>query len=85
MYLYEQNKSNETIQRLLINTVPAYMPIDEISIVRLFLCSVTVAQNVLYSTIVMVYFKQKNRTRESKPLKATKMEIESKIKVGIGG
>ena len=38
--LYEENKSNETIPRLLINTVPAYMPIDEISIVRSFLCSV---------------------------------------------
>ena len=38
--LYKQNKSNATIRRLLINTVPAYMPIDEIPIVRLFLCSV---------------------------------------------
>ena len=38
--LYEENKSNEAIRRLLINTVPAYMPIDEIPIVRLFLCSV---------------------------------------------
>ena len=37
--LYEQNKSNETIRRLLINTVSAYMPIDEIPIVRLFLYS----------------------------------------------
>ena len=58
--MYEQNKSNETIRRLLSNTVPAYMPIDEILIVRLFLCSVSVAQNVLYSTIVMVYFKLKS-------------------------
>ena len=38
--LYKQNKSNATIKRLLINTVTAYMPIDEIPIVRLFLCSV---------------------------------------------
>ena len=38
--LYKQNKSNETIRRLLINTEPANMPIDEVSIVRLFLCSV---------------------------------------------
>ena len=38
--LYEENKSDETIQSLLINTVPAYMPIDEIPIVRSFLCSV---------------------------------------------
>ena len=37
--LYDQNKSNETIRRLLINTVPAHMPIDEITIVRSFLCS----------------------------------------------
>ena len=37
--LYEQNKSNETIWRLLINTVPAYMPIDEMPVVRSFLCS----------------------------------------------
>ena len=38
--LYKQNKSNNaTIRRLLINTAPAYMPIDEILIVRLFLCS----------------------------------------------
>ena len=29
-------------------------------IVRSFLCSVLVAQNVLYSTIVMVYFKLKS-------------------------
>ena len=27
--LYKQNKSNATILRLLINTMPAYMPIDE--------------------------------------------------------
>ena len=27
--LYKQNKSNETIMRLLINTVPTCMPIDE--------------------------------------------------------
>ena len=38
--LYEQNKSNETIWRLIINTVTAHMPIDEIPIVRLFLYSV---------------------------------------------
>ena len=38
--LYEENKSNEAIRRLLINTVPAYMPIDEIPIVRSFLGSV---------------------------------------------
>ena len=37
--LYEQNKSNETIQSLLINTVAAYMPIDEMPIVRLFISS----------------------------------------------
>ena len=37
--LCEQNKSNKTIQSLLINTVAAYMPIDEMPIVRLFLCS----------------------------------------------
>ena len=30
--LYEENKSNETIRRLLINTVPAYMSIDEMPI-----------------------------------------------------
>ena len=36
--LYKQNKSNATIRRLLI-TVAAYMPIDEIPIVRLLLCS----------------------------------------------
>ena len=35
--LYEENKSNETIWGLLINTVPTYMPIDEILIVGLFL------------------------------------------------
>ena len=34
------NQINETIRRLLINTVPAYMPIDEIPIVPLFLFSV---------------------------------------------
>jgi hypothetical protein len=83
--LYEQNKSNETIQRLLINTVPAYMPIDEIPIVRLFLCSVEVAQNVLYSTIVMVYFKQKSYVVKSDPYKSTKFRLESNIKVGIEG
>ena len=38
--LYEENKSNKAIRRLLINTVPAYMPIDEIAVVRLFLSSV---------------------------------------------
>ena len=38
--LYEENKSDETIQSLLINTVPAYMPIDEIQIDRWFLSSV---------------------------------------------
>ena len=37
--LYEENKSNETIRRLLINTVPVYVPIDEIPVVRLFLYS----------------------------------------------
>ena len=37
--LYKQNKSNATIKRLIINTVTAYMPIDEIPIVRSFLCS----------------------------------------------
>ena len=37
---YKQNKSNETIRRLLINTVPDYMPIDEMKIVGLFLSSV---------------------------------------------
>ena len=37
--LYEGNKSNEAIWRLLINTVPAYMPIDEIPIIRPFLYS----------------------------------------------
>ena len=35
------------------------------------------AQNVLYSTIVMVYFKQKNRTRKSNPLFTVKSRIES--------
>ena len=44
--LYEQNKSNETIQRLLINTVPAYMPIDEMPIVRSFLSILRMAQSV---------------------------------------
>ena len=37
---YEENKSNETIWGLLINTVPAYIPIDEITIVISFLCSI---------------------------------------------
>ena len=42
-YLYVQNKSNETILRLLINTVPAYMPIDEIPFVRWFISSLRMA------------------------------------------
>ena len=40
--LYEEKKSNEAIRRLLINTVPAYMPIDEIPIIRPFLYSLYV-------------------------------------------
>ena len=44
------------------------MPIDENVIVILFLCSISVAQYVLYSTIVMVYFKQKIRMCKSDPL-----------------
>ena len=43
------------------------------------------AQNVLYSTIVMVYFKLKSYVVKSDPYKSTKMEIESHIKVGIEG
>ena len=82
--LYEQNKSNETIWRLLINTVPAYMPIDEMPIVRPFVHSVCVAQNVLYSTIVMVYFKQKSYVVKSDPQSIAKLNIESHIKVVIG-
>ena len=81
--MYEKNKSNETIWGLLINTVPDYMNIDEIPIVRSFLCSVSVAQNVLYSTIVMVYFKQKSYVVKSNPYNSTKLRIESHIKVGI--
>ena len=42
------------------------------------------AQNVLYSTIVMVNFKQKNRTCESDSLFIAKLGIEGHIKVGIG-
>ena len=42
------------------------------------------AQNVLYSTIVMVYFKQKNRTCKSDPHNSGKLRIESYIKLGIG-
>ena len=38
---------------------------------------------MLYSTIVMVYFKQKIRTRKSNSYKAAKSRIESNIKVGI--
>ena len=41
--LYKQNKSNETILRLLINTVSAYMPIDEMTIVRWFISSLRMA------------------------------------------
>ena len=67
--LQEQNKSNGTIKRLLINTVTAYMPIDEITIVRLFISIQEVAQKVLYSTIV----KQKNRMCKSKPLLIAKL------------
>jgi hypothetical protein len=44
-----------------------------------------VAQKVLYSTIVMVYFKQKNRTCKSDPYKAAKARVEGNLKVGIGG
>ena len=63
---YKQNKSNETILRLLINTVPAYMPIDEMKIVRWFI-----------SSLRMVYFKQKNRTCKSDSLFIVKSRIES--------
>ena len=39
------------------------MSMDELTIIKLFLSSVLVAQYVLYSTIVMVNFKQtKNKT-----------------------
>ena len=58
--------------------------IDEMQIVRSFLCSVEMAQNVLYSTIVMVYFKLKSYVVKSDPYKSTKLRIESHIKVGIG-
>ena len=60
------------------------MPIDENVIVILFLCSISVAQYVLYSTIVMVYFKQKIRMCKSDPLYIVKSRIESPIKAGIG-
>ena len=44
------------------------------------------AQYVLYNTIGMVYFKQKNRTRKSNPLFTVKSSIESHInKSGYGG
>ena len=39
-YFQEENKSNETIRRLVINQSSGPMPIDETRIVRLFLCSV---------------------------------------------
>ena len=42
------------------------------------------AQNVLYSIVIMVYFKQKHRTCKSDPYKVEKSRIESNIKVGIG-
>ena len=41
--LYKQNKSNATILRLLINTMPAYMPIDEMPIVIRFISSLRMA------------------------------------------
>ena len=44
-------------------------------IVRWFLCSVYVAQKVLYSTIVVVYFKQKSYVVKSDPYKAAKSSI----------
>ena len=42
------------------------------------------SQNVLYSIVIMVYFKQKHRTCKSDPYKVEKSRIESNIKVGIG-
>ena len=38
-----------------------------------------------YSTIVVVYFKQKSYVVKSDPYKAAKSRIESYLKVGIGG
>ena len=38
---------------------------------------------MLYDTIVMVYFKLKNRTCKSDPYKAEKSRIESYVKVGL--
>ena len=63
------------------------MPIDENTIDISFLCKVFKWLNmcVLYSTIIMVYFKYiKKQDGKSNPLFIVKSRIESPIKVGIG-
>ena len=73
---------------LLINKMPAYMPIDEMLINIWFLSSVSVVGYAPYSTIIMVDFKQKiGRVKVVIPIdKAAKFRIEIKphIKVDIG-
>ena len=60
------------------------MSIDEIPVVRSFLYSLSGVIGA-YSTIVMVYFKQKNRTCKCDPIIRGNLSIGTHMKVGIGG
>ena len=73
MGLYEQNKSNETIRGLLINTVLAYMPIDEMQIVRSVLSS-DLKGALQYHCHGLFQTTKQNRTRKSDSYKAEKSE-----------
>ena len=75
-------KVTNNLYKLVISTVSVSMAMDEIPSVKLFLSSLKVAQYVLYSTIVMVYFKLKSYVVKSDPYNSTKFRIESHIKVG---